>query len=208
MLHLSDLVNVGLLKAALGDAPSTESHAPRSITCPMRVLIAGCRYVDSALGVLLAAEAHPVLGLRRDTSKLSSPITPVQVDLSSPLPSDALPPNLDAIVYAATPSGSTDEAYRAAYVDGARNVISALESQKSLHRVVFVFSTEVYAQRGSEWVDEEFPTEPESFSGKRLLDGERRVLRSFPASILRLGGIYGPGRITAIERAFRGSRKA
>jgi nucleoside-diphosphate-sugar epimerase len=110
-------------------SPSPESRTPRSITCPMRVLIAGCRYVDSALDVLLAAEAHPVLGLRRDTSKLSSPITPVQVDCSSPLPSDTLPPNLDALVYSASPSGSTDEAYRAAYVDGARNVISALESQ-------------------------------------------------------------------------------
>ena len=74
-------------------SPSPESRTPRSITCPMRVLIAGCRYVDSALGVLLAAEAHPVLGLRRDTSKLSSPITPVQVDCSSPLPTDTLPPS-------------------------------------------------------------------------------------------------------------------
>ena len=148
----------------------------------MRVLIAGCRYVDSALGVLLAAEAHPVLGLRRDTSKLSSPITPVQVDCSSPLPSDTLPPNLDALVYSASPSGSTDEAYRAAYVDGARNVISALESQKSLHRVVLVFSTEVYAQKGGEWVDEKSPTEPESFSGNRLLDGERLVPCEHPSS--------------------------
>src|SRR5215210_3062545 len=81
--------------------PSTESRAPRSITCPMRVLIAGCGYVGSALGLLLAAEGHPVFGLRRDTSTLSFPIIPVQVDLSSPLPSDTLPPNLDALVYAA-----------------------------------------------------------------------------------------------------------
>ncbi len=136
---------------------------PISITCPMRVLIAGCGYVGSALGLLLAAEGQPVFGLRRDASKLSSPITPVQVELSSPLPSDALPPNLDAIAFAATPSGSTDEAYRTAYMDGARNLISALESQKGLHRDVFVFSTEVYDKRGSEWVDEKLPTEPERF---------------------------------------------
>jgi hypothetical protein len=64
-------------------------------------------------------------------------------------------------------------------VDGARNVISALESQKSLHRVVLVFSTEVYAQKGGEWVDEKSPIKPESFSGNRLLDGERLVPRSF-----------------------------
>jgi len=102
----------------------------------MRVLMAGCGYVGSALGLLLAAEGYLVFGLRRDTSKLSSPITPVQIGLSTPLPSDTLPPNLDALVYSASPSGSTDEAYRAAYVEGARNLISAIESQKSLRRVV------------------------------------------------------------------------
>ena len=116
--------------------PSTESRAPRSITCPMRVLMAGCGYVGSALGLLLTAEGHLVFGLRRDTSTLSSSITPVQVDLSSPLLSDTLSPNLDALVYSASPSGSTDEAYRAAYVEGARNLISAIESQKSLRRAV------------------------------------------------------------------------
>ena len=132
--------------------PSTESRAPRSITCPMRVLMAGCGYVGSALGLLLTAEGHLVFGLRRDTSTLSSSITPVQVDLSSPLLSDTLSPNLDALVYSASPSGSTDKAYRAAYLDVARNLVSTLESQKRLRRVVFVSSTEVYAQKGSGWV--------------------------------------------------------
>jgi nucleoside-diphosphate-sugar epimerase len=47
----------------------------------MRVLMAGCGYVGSALGLLLTAEGHLVFGLRRDTSTLSSSITPVQVDL-------------------------------------------------------------------------------------------------------------------------------
>ena len=64
-------------------------------------------------------------------------------------------------------------------MDGARNLISALESQESLRRVVFASSTEVYTQKGGEWVDEKSPIEPESFSGKRLLDGERLVPSSF-----------------------------
>ena len=92
-------------------------------------------------------------------------------------------------------------------MDGARNLISALESQKILRRVVFVSSTEVYAQKGGERVDEKSPIEPESFSGKRLFDGECLVPRSFPrASFVSAASTapVGPPQ----SSAFRGSRKA
>ncbi len=53
-------------------------------------------------------------------------------------------------------------------------------------------------------MDEESPTEPQSYSGKRLLEGECGVLGStFSATVLRLGGIYGPGRTGAIDGALR-----
>jgi nucleoside-diphosphate-sugar epimerase len=170
----------------------------------VRVLISGCGYVGSSLGLLLTAQGHTTFGLRRNTTALPPAILPVQADLSASLPPDALPPNLDALVYAASPAGATDEAYRAAYVDGLRNLLSALAPQGSLRRFVFVSSTGVYAQREGEWVDEESPTEPQSYSGRRLLEGERVVLGStFSATILRLGGIYGPGRTGTIDRALR-----
>ena len=170
----------------------------------MRVLISGCGYVGSALGILLTTQGHTTFGLRRNTTALPLTILPVQADLSTSLPPDALPTNLDAVVYAASPAGSTDEAYRAAYVDGPRSLLSALTPQGSLRRFVFVSSTGVYAQREGEWVDEESPTEPQSYSGKRLLEGECGVLGStFSATVLRLGGIYGPGRTGAIDRALR-----
>lgn len=170
----------------------------------MRVLISGCGYVGSALGLLLAAEGHTVFGLRRNTPALPPAIRPIQADLSAPLLPDTLPPDLDAVVYAASPAGSTDEAYKTAYVDGSRNLLSALVSQENLRRFVFVSSTGVYAQKNGEWVDEESPTEPENFSGNRLLEGERAVLGSpFSATVLRFGGIYGPRRTGMIDRALR-----
>ena len=170
----------------------------------MRVLISGCGYVGSALGLLLTTQGHTTFGLRRNTTALPPTILPVQADLSTSLPPDALPTNLDAVVYAASPAGATDEAYRAAYVDGPRNLLSALAQQRSLRRFVLVSSTGVYAQREGEWVDEESPNEPQSYSGKRLLEGERGVLgSSFCATVLRLGGIYGPGRTGAVDRALR-----
>lgn len=169
----------------------------------MRVLIAGCGYVGSALGLLLAAEGHTVFGLRRNTASLPEPIEPVRADLSEPLPPGVLPPNLDAVVCAASPGGSSDAAYRTAYVDGPRNVLSALEGE-DVERLVLVSSTGVYGQKDGEWVDEGSPTEPANPSGRRLLVGENLVLGGpIPATVLRLGGIYGPGRTGMIERALR-----
>ena len=173
----------------------------------MRVLIAGSGYVGTALGnLLLATGGHEVFGLRRDPSKLPPGIRPVAADLSRPLPPDALPPNLDAAVYAVSPSSApssdTDDSYRAAYADGPRNLLAALGGGPSARRLVFVSSTGVYGQTGGEWVYENSPTEPPSVSGRRLLEGEGLVLGGpIPATVLRLGGIYGPGRTSAIERA-------
>lgn len=167
----------------------------------MRILIAGCGYVGSALGLLLASEGHTVFGLRRNTAALPAGITPVRADLSEPLSPDALPDDLDAVVCAASPGGSSDAAYRAAYVDGPRYLISSLAGQ-GIGRVVLVSSTGVYGQKNGERVDEASPTEPNGVSGQRLLEGERLVLDGpFPATVLRLGGIYGPGRTGMIERA-------
>jgi NAD dependent epimerase/dehydratase family len=126
---------------------------------------------------------------------------PIRANLSAPLSPASLPPNLDVVVYSASPSGSSEEAYRNVYVKGPLNLLSALAPQRGLHRLIFVSSTGVYAQGGGEGVDEESPAEPESESGKRLLEGEGLVLGSpMPAIVLRLGGIYGPGRSGTIQR--------
>ena len=170
----------------------------------MRILIAGCGYVGSALGLLLAADGHRVFGLRRNPAALPAAINPIRADLSTPLPPDAIPPNLDAALCAASPGGSSEEAYRVAYVDGPRHLVSALGGQQSIGRLVLVSSTGVYGQKNGEWVDEGSPTEPANTSGERLLEGENLVLGGpFPATVLRLGGIYGPGRTGMIERALR-----
>ena len=170
----------------------------------MRLLISGCGYVGITIGLLLASEGHTVFGLRRNTSALPPAIHPVEVDLSTSLPPSALPRDLDAVVHMASPRGSIDESYKTAYVDGPRNILSALALQTALRRFVFVSSTGVYGPKDGEWVDEDSATEPGSASGRRLLEGERLVLGGpVPAVMLRLGGIYGPGRTGGIERALR-----
>ena len=170
------------------------------------VLIAGCGYVGTALGTRLASEGHVVWGLRRRTDALPNSIRPLVADLTVPETLQALPPGLDVVFYTASADASDDEAYRAAYVEGLHNLLRALDHQRQvLRRVFFTSSTGVYTQASGAWVDETSPTEPGEFSGIRVLEGERLLLGSpFPATVLRLGGIYGPGRTRLIDRVRRG----
>jgi nucleoside-diphosphate-sugar epimerase len=165
------------------------------------VLIAGCGYVGSALGERLATAGHVVFGLRRRRGDLPASLRFVAADLSDPTSLAALPAGLEWVVYAAAADAASDDAYRAAYVDGPRHLLAALSAQgQRPSRVLFTSSTSVYGQQGGEWVDETSATEPRSFSGRRMLEGERIFLNGpFPAVVLRLGGIYGPGRTRLVD---------
>ncbi|MDJ0848109.1 MAG: NAD-dependent epimerase/dehydratase family protein [Myxococcota bacterium] len=172
-----------------------------------RVLIAGCGYVGSALGAELVRDGHEVFGLRRRVDGLPQGVVPVQADLSAASTLDTLPDRLDFVLYLAGPSGREDAFYRAAYVEGLGNVVQALDARRQRpKRVLFASSTGVYAQAKGEWVDEESPTEPTQFSGRRLLEGEELLLASpFAATVVRFAGIYGPRRTSLIDRVRTGS---
>lgn len=172
---------------------------------PRRVLIAGCGYVGTELGLRLAAAGDRAFGLRRRTEGLPTPIRPIAADLLDPGLADRLPP-VDAVVHAASADGSTPEGYRAAYVESVRNLLDAL--MRGPHRparVIFVSSTAVWGDREGGWVDEGTPPDPDSFRGELVLEGERLVREGpIPGVVLRLGGIYGPGRRRLIERVRAG----
>jgi nucleoside-diphosphate-sugar epimerase len=161
-----------------------------------RILIAGCGFVGTRLGLDLAEEGHEVWGLRREPGGLPAPIRPVRADLTEPETLQGLPDPLDLVFFTAAPDRHDDEGYRDLYVEGLRNVLRALTEQAQRpRRVLFTSSTAVYAQRNGEWVDEDSPTEPRTFAGRRLLQAERLLQASpFPSVVVRLAGIYGPGR--------------
>ncbi|HVF90910.1 MAG TPA: SDR family oxidoreductase [Blastocatellia bacterium] len=171
------------------------------------VLIAGCGYVGTALGNLLSADGHTVWGMRRNVEALPPSIRPLAADLTRPETLASLPPNLDFIFYTAAAGGPGDEAYRLAYVQGVRHLLGALRAQgQSPRRIFFTSSTSVYAQSSGEWVDEASPAEPVHSSGSRVLEGEGLLLNSsYPVTILRLGGIYGPTRARLIDSVRMGT---
>jgi nucleoside-diphosphate-sugar epimerase len=172
-----------------------------------RILIAGCGDVGIELGVRLVEDGHTVWGLRRHCDTLPSSLHALPADLTRPETLQALPPALDVVFYTAAPSSSSADNYRATYVEGIRHLLTALATQEqNLQRFIFTSSTGVYAQESGEWVDETSPTEPMHFSGRELLIAEHEVLNSaFPATVVRLGGIYGPGRTRLIDSVRQGT---
>lgn len=171
-----------------------------------RVLIAGCGYLGTALGLRLSAAGAQVFGLRRSSAPLPPPLVELQGDVTRPESLGALPEGLDAVCYAVSADTRSDEAYQCAYVRGLAGLLEALEGRGIRpSRLVFVSSTAVYAQDDGSVVDEDSPTEPRHFSGRRLLEGEALAHAApFPALVLRLGGIYGPGRTSLVDRVRRG----
>jgi len=167
-----------------------------------RVLIAGCGDLGCRLGVSLSEKGHEVFGIRRDASQITPPIHPIEADLFSQLPE--LPESLDYIFYIVSAPSYNDVSYYKAYVMGLKHLIDALKDQ-SPSRLFFISSSSVFAQSEGEKVTEDSPAEGKNFSSRRLLEGEELALNApFPGTVIRFGGIYGPGRTYLIDMVLQG----
>lgn len=118
--------------------------------------------------------------------------------MSEPASLAALPPDYDWVVFCAAASGGTLEDYRRTYLEGMRHVLDWL-AERPPRRLVYTSSTGVYAQNDGSVVTEDSPTRALTPTAEVLLATEQLLQaaareRGFPAVILRLSGIYGPGR--------------
>jgi len=176
-----------------------------------RFLVAGCGALGGQIALRLCEQGN-VYGLRRTASAIPAPVRPVGADLLDPPAlqdalNEHLPGPVDAVVYCLTPPSYDEAGYQAAYVTGLTNLLAALDTS-ALKRLIFISSTSVYSQNQDEWVNEDSPTEPDRFSGKRILEGEALACSNdLPGTVVRLSGIYGPTRRRFLE-AVRNGRMA
>ncbi|MDR9498128.1 MAG: SDR family oxidoreductase [Hydrogenovibrio sp.] len=171
-----------------------------------RILIAGCGDIGCRLGKQLTKQGHEVFGIRRSDDKMPSSISPIKADLFAPLPE--LPGPFDYVYYIVSASAFNDIGYYRAYVLGLRNVIKALDEQgfsEGIRRLFFISSSSVFTQNNGETVTEDSPTEGKNFASRRLLEAEDLALNApFPGTVVRFGGIYGPGRTYLIDMVLKG----
>ncbi|MFQ4149596.1 NAD-dependent epimerase/dehydratase family protein [Arthrobacter sp. LAPM80] len=170
----------------------------------MAVVIAGCGDLGTEAGLRFASLGHRVMGLRRSAEKLPSEIEGQAIDLSVEMPS--LPVDTTIVVIAMSPDQRSVEGYQAAYVNSVLRIAAAIRKDCAAPpRVLYVSSTAVYGIDDGSWVDETTPTQPTSPTAVVLLEAEETLLQLIPeATILRLGGLYGPGRTREIDRVRQG----
>lgn len=174
----------------------------------MRVLIVGCGYVGMALGAELSRKGHQVFGLRRTSDghdqMRAAGIHPLAADITRREQLDALPQPFDWVVNMVSSSKGGVEEYRRVYLQGMRNLLDWLRPSPPL-QFVYTSSTSVYAQNDGSRVDETSLTEPVVETGRVLLQTEQVLLaagkQNIPAIVLRVAGIYGPGRTFWLEHA-------
>ena len=171
----------------------------------MTVVLAGCGDLGTEVGLRFAAAGYRVLGLRRGPEKLPEGITGRAVDLACQVPE--VPADTEIVVVALTADGRSEQAYRATYLHGLHYVLDGLERAGAApRRVLMVSSTAVYGVSDGRRVDEETPAEPNAMNGAILREAERALHARVPAAtVLRLAGIYGPGRTSLIEQVRTGA---
>ncbi len=169
---------------------------------PMTVLIVGCGDLGTEIGLRFTATGQDVIAWRRKADLLPRKFDRVSVDLAGELP--AIPQGVSTVVVTVAADRYTEEAYRLAYVTGLTNVLNALDRDRiTPERVLLISSTAVYGNVTGQ-VEETTPATPDSFSGKITLEAEailhsRYSGTSTKSIVLRLTGVYGPGRTRLID---------
>ena len=164
----------------------------------MRRLVVGCGYLGERVARVWRDAGDEVYATTRGTRAggLSrAGLRPIVLDVTQGPRLGALP-EVDTVVFAVGRARRSGARTFDIHVEGLRAVLDALPG--STGRMIYASSTGVYAQNAGEWVDEESVCEPVREGGKACLSAERLLFahaRGRDALVLRLAGLYGPGRI-------------
>ena len=169
------------------------------------ILIIGCGYVGMRLARQYLGRGEPVLGVVQSEAGLArlaaAGIPGRRVDLAT-ADLDALPLAGACVFHLAPPPGAGRND------PGTRRLAAALARAQPPPRVVYISTTGVYGDCQGAWVDESWPARPGADRAHRRWDAEESLRAWSTASggelvILRVAGIYGPGRLP-LERIRQG----
>jgi nucleoside-diphosphate-sugar epimerase len=176
---------------------------PRLLEMP-HVLIAGFGYVGSVAAKLFADSGWGVTGWVR-TNQVAGPVREGEISLKAVdiTNLDAVRSNAFAANVVVHCASSGADSYRHVYRDGVDNLSACFPGA----RLIFTSSTSVYPQRDRSLVTEESPAKPDSDDARTLRAAEEIVLEN-GGIVLRVAGIYGPGRSFLLRSALDGTAVA
>jgi len=175
----------------------------------MHVLVAGCGWLGRAVAARLLARGDRVTGIRTDPARAEAlrplGIAPLALDLADPAAAGRIPAGVEAILALQAAQGGGDAAYRRAYLEANATLLLAAR-RLDVRALVHTGSTGLFAQRDGSEVDETTPPAPGPGTGGILAEAERLLLDgAAQARVVRLSGLYGPGRTGLIERVRSGA---
>ncbi|MDD5200201.1 MAG: NAD-dependent epimerase/dehydratase family protein [Terrimicrobiaceae bacterium] len=170
------------------------------------LLIAGCGFLGEAAAAFFSAAGWRVVGLT-GSAESAARLThkPYRVEAADITDAGSLARTrasvgpFDFVLHCASSGRGGAGSYQQIYVNGCARLAEAFPEA----RLLFTSSTSVYAQTDGAWVDEDSPAAPDGETGRLLLEAER-IVRSAGGCVLRLGGIYGPGRSVLLRKFLDG----
>lgn len=169
---------------------------------PESVMIFGCGYVGTALAESLLADGVRVGALTRNASKAAALRAigvgeVIEAELDSRDWHGAVRGRYDAVVNCVSSAGGGLAGYEKSYYEGQRSILE-WDGLQGADCYVYTSSTSVYPQDGGVEVDETAETAGAPKTGEVLLRSEGLLAEAFEKPgrwyVLRLAGIYGPGR--------------
>src|SRR5262245_20976325 len=169
----------------------------------MKKLIFGAGYLGSRVARRWRDAGHRVTIVTRHAERAEEfqreSYETLVADVTQPATLRHLP-KADTVLFAVGFDRTNGASIEDVYAGGVRNVLAALPPETD--RFIYIRTTGVYGPSDGEWVDEVTPPDPRREGGRASLQAELALAASLigkQSVILRLAGIYGPGRIPFLK---------
>ena len=169
----------------------------------MTKLIFGCGYLGERVARKWREAGHTVAVVTRSDRRANAfrqaGYEAIVADITQPETLTRLPV-AESVLFTVGFDRASKNSIQQVYADGMSNVLTALPTETG--RLIYISTTGVYGPADGGWVDEATVPDPRREGGQASLDAERRIA-AHPLGersvILRLAGIYGPGRVPYIR---------
>lgn len=174
------------------------------------ILILGCGYLGLRLAAGAAASGMRVKAVSRNLDTLEAARSLGAETFAGLVDEEAWHGfagcGIDFVVNCVSSAGGGLEGYRQSYVGGNASLCQWAAASGFAGRAIYTSSVSVYPDAGGGWVDESCSEAPESGRGTLVRESEQvflEGLRQGAAVVLRLAGLYGPGRHLMLDSVAR-----